>query len=155
MADKPAVVLAKAVVVAIEAAKAAKSFSHNLFLVKRSYQPAVDLSGLSEGGTVWVVGLSPGDEIPYTRSRAVTRELAVQVAFQVPVEPEDIDQADIFSNFLEELRDVCRLNVTTAGYHFVRIEAMKDEETGLPYYLEGMRKGIFEGYFTVFYNTQT
>jgi len=139
----------------IAAKKVLEDFTFNNFTVVKSHRPYERIELLPTnypGGKVYVVAGTPGVIQGRSRSNIALGELAVVVGFQKGnIDLDDLAANDTLLDFVEELADMCRLEVTPAEYSFQRLEFLQDDN-GVPYDFFGMRDAhLFESYFTAFY----
>lgn len=124
------------------------------FKVERSWLPHQELPEMPVKGQVWLCHLAEDDIPTGSRANTTRKEIPVQVAFQRVVDPHDVDTMDQLAEFVEQLREVCRLEVdsTANDFSWNRNEALKDDNE-TPYSYTGLREGgFFEAYFTTYFN---
>lgn len=124
------------------------------FATERSWLPHQALEDMPDGGKVWICHLAEDDLPSQSRTNTTRKEIPVQIAVQKVVNHDDLATLDTLAELVEQIREVCRLEVDPdqTGFSFLRIEALKDDNE-VPYSYAGMREGgFFEAYFTVFYN---
>lgn len=141
------------VVTAIETARLAGSYPVNDFEVKGEWLPQKNLEDFAPGGQVWVVGMNYDDSSALTRQNLSQAEYPIAVGIQSKIDPTDDNRIALLHELEEEIRDTCRKSVTTDDeevFAWLRNEALKDEN-GTPFAFVGMRQGIFEAYFTAYY----
>lgn len=102
-------------------------------------------------GKCYVVSMASDDDEVKTRTNLSQRNVMVQVGFQkAAVSHQDVAAVDILDELMDQFRDAMRQDVALAGYEWSMNEALKDDE-GVPFSYVGMRQGLFEAYFTTFF----
>ena len=141
----------------IAAKQAATEFTYgNSFTLVRTWRPYQLLDKLSTDhptGKVYVIGGSPIGYNNRSRSNTILGEYSVMVGFQKLVADIDsVSEIDGYVDFVQELEDMCRLEVDPTLFSFSRLEFLRDQD-GMPFSFLMLREAsLFEAYFTVTYN---
>ena len=124
------------------------------FNVARSWMPMTELEEMPTGGQCWICMLAEDDMPSQSRTNTTRKEIPVQIAFQKVVDHDDLTVMDSLAEMVEQLREVCRLEVDpdASSFSWIRNEALKDSND-VPFSYAGLREGgFFEAYFTAFFN---
>lgn len=136
--------------------KALGEYVFNDFNVVETYLPYQRLETFSTehpGGKLYVIGLAYDQATNKSRTNLTLEEVPVMVGYQKYVSNvSDVDAIDNLIRFVGELYDTARKDFDLDGYTWLRNESLKDENN-TPYSFLGLRDaGLFEAYFTAFYN---
>lgn len=137
--------------------KSLSQFTFNNFTVQQThapYQELVRMTADHPGGKVYVVAGVPGPLVNTSRTNTgLLREYAVMIGYQkANIDFDDLTANDTLLDFIEELEEMCRTEITPTLFSFVRLEPLQDENQ-VPYDLFTLRNvKMFEAYFTAFFN---
>lgn len=137
--------------------KSLSQFTINSFEVRKTWRPYERLDNFQniEGGViVYIVGLASNDQTTESRSNASLKTIPIQIGLQKNLDDStDYDEVKGLVNFDEQLRDMCRLEVSLDGYSWLRNDSLAEDDSGTPFAFVGLREvGMFEAYFTTFFN---
>lgn len=135
--------------------RALAEYVFNNFTSEETYLPYKELQKFDTdhpGGHVYVIGLAYDQGETKSRTNLVLEEVPVMVGYQRRISDHtDTALLDQLVQFMEELYDTARKDFDLDGYTWNRNESLKDEN-GTPYAFVGLREaGLFEAYFTAFY----
>lgn len=143
----------------IAAKKAALEYSINTFTLEKTWIPYEELPDLTRDhpdGKVYLIGGNPIGYGISSRTNLVLGEYSVMIGYQRIPTAQFSDsgftaEIDSYTDFMEELEETCRLDVTPSRYVFTRLEYLRDPD-GLPLsYIMLRDTATFEAFFTVVY----
>lgn len=135
--------------------KTASGFVFNDFDVETGWFDYDLLDKLEEDhpqGLVFIAGMVADVDSNKSRSNLSMREVPVMVGYKrMLTDPFNNSALDVLEEFMDELTEICRLEVNLEGYSWTRTEWLKDE-SGLPLGFQAFQQNLFAGWFTAYFN---
>lgn len=139
----------------------------NSFTIEKTWKPWEELTDFDENhptGKVYIIGMSPFDQVKESRTNLTILDTCIQIGFQRKIaDINDVAELDSYAKFAMELAEACRLEIdydggpTALGFAdlegiaWSRTDFLKDPD-GVPFSFTMLRKQLFfEAYFTVYY----
>ena len=155
MSQSPEVVLRNLLALEIASRQVNSFFDNNAFNISQVWLPLTELVDLRKNnpqGILYLVSGVSDEGANQSRTAVALRQTNVLFGFQqANVDVKNVSQMDALADLVYQLQIVCR-DFKGSGYSWVRTEPARDEN-GIPIvYATAHNQGVFEAYFTAYYN---
>lgn len=153
--QSPEVQLRSLLALEIESKRASGLYEFNDFTIEQAWIPFQELTELRKNhprGKLYLMAAVADESANLSRDNLSSRQSGVIIGYQIAnLKVGNVSVFDAYVDFVYQLQETCR-RFKHDLYSWSRTEAMRDEN-GIPLnYGPAFSQGIFEAYFTAFYN---